>query len=292
MRFPLPIQYERWGHGASIEDEISLFNVRLLSSMASSMAPSSMASSFFYRLLQRTLLFDVSHLLLASTDIPFDSGKFTFRMLTSDDIVRYGEDSATDLDARMASRVDSGIDYCFGAFDQSELAGYCWVARQNIEPKHNQADHPKTGTALSFGKDTGYVYKAFTRPEWRGQKVFPRVLGFASCELNRLGIRRLISTTDWMNHSAIRAFERSGFEIVGKVWSFARLSSARLVSAKAASLGIQFGSAAKFTPREEQAETAVHATGEDRSSRRKDDVILEFHSSLLCKTTLCRLSGG
>ena len=217
-----------------------------------------MASSFLYRLAKRVFLLDVTHLLVSKRGAPFESGQFEFRELTSNDIVRYAKNPALDMDARMADRLDFGLDYCFGAFDQSELAGYCWFARQDVEPEHNQGDHPKTGVALSFECDTAFVYKAFTRPQWRGQKVFPRLLGYASRELHSHGIARLVSTTDWANRSAMRAFERSGFESVGKIWRVARLSSVTVGPAQAGSMGIQIGTAAKFTRREKRKELAIH----------------------------------
>ena len=218
-----------------------------------------MAPSLLYRAAKRALLLDVTHLLVSTKGIPFESGKFNFRALSSDEVIRYAENPALDLDAGMASRVDFGLDWCFGAFDQSELAGYCWVARQNIEPEHNRGDDPKTGFPMSFDTDIGFIYKAFTHPEWRGQKVFPRVLGYASQELGNRGIGRLVSTTEWTNGSAKRAFERSGFESVGKICRVARLFSLTLRPAIAGSMGFQMGPAAKFPPRMERSESAIHS---------------------------------
>ena len=216
-----------------------------------------MASSILYRVAKRAFLLDVTQLLVAENAIPFDSGDFDFRQLTSDNIARHARDSVLDLDTGMAKRLDFGLDYCFGVFEQSELVGYCWIATKNIEPKHNQGHHPKTGVALSFDSDTGYVYKAFTHPQWRGQKVLPRLLGFASQELARYGIERFISTTDWDNYSALRAFDRSGFESIGNIWQVARLSSITIGPAKAVEFGIQIGTAATYTERNEQAESRI-----------------------------------
>jgi len=219
-----------------------------------------MASSILYRIAKRAFLLDVTQLLVTENRIPFDSGDFEFFRLSSDDIVRHAKDPVLDLDAGMATRLDCGLDYCFGVFDKSELAGYCWVAKQNIEPKHNQGSHPKTGVALSFGSGTGYVYKAFTHPHWRGQKVLSRLLGFAAQELERCGIERFITTTDWDNHSALRAFERSGFENIGKIWQVARLSSTTIGPAKADAMGIQIGTAATYTERIQPTESKLQAS--------------------------------
>ena len=209
-----------------------------------------MATSLLYRVAQRTLLLDVTHLLVSTKELPFAPGQFDFRELTSEDIIRLAENSSLELDASMASRLDFGLDHCFGAFDGEDLAGYCWIARQNIEPENNRGAHPQTGVAISFASDTAFIYKAFTHPQSRGQQVFSRVLGFAADELQRCGVVRFLSTTDWINHSALRAFERSGFESVGKVWQVARISSMTVGPAKARAMGIRIGSAAKFTRRE------------------------------------------
>lgn len=206
-----------------------------------------MATSLLYRVLRRALRLDVSHILVSMADIPFEAGRFEFRKLTSDDVVRFSEDPTKDLDANMASRLNFGLDYCFGAFDQSELAGYCWVALENIEPEHNKGS--EDGTALSFGSDTAYVYKAYTCADWRGQKLLSRVLGFAFRELSSTGVTRFISTTDWANKSANHAFFRIGFESIGKVWLSGRLPALSIKPAKAAAMGIQIGSSAEFTRR-------------------------------------------
>lgn len=206
-----------------------------------------MANSLLYRLLRRVLRLDVSHLLVSERDIPFEAGRFEFRRLTSDDIVRYAKDPTKDLDATMASRLDFGLDFCFGAFDQSELVSYCWVALQNIEPEHNKGS--EAGTALAFDSDTAYVYKAFTCPQWRGQKIFPRVLGFAFHELSGIGAKRFVSTTGSENGSANRVFWRSGFRSIGKVWFCGWIPALKLKPAKVATMGIRIGSAAQFTHR-------------------------------------------
>ncbi len=216
--------------------------------------------SLLYRLAKRVLLLDVTHLFFSSTaTIPFEAGKFQFRKLQSSDIIRFAKDPKTDLDAGMAHRLDFGIDDCFAAFDGPTLVGYCWVARQNIEPNHNEGDHPATGVGVSFPDDTCFLYKAFTNPDWRGQQVFPRVMGYAAQQLGRRGILRVTSTTDWSNQPAIRAFERSGFESIGKIWRIGRVPSLTLCPAKASEFGIQTGSRAKCTSRKMPAATLDHA---------------------------------
>ena len=211
-----------------------------------------------YRLAKRVLLLDVTHLFVSSGTIPFEAGKFQFRRLQSDDIIWLAQDPDANMDAEMAQRLDCGIDDCFAAFDGPDLVGYCWVARQNIEPHHNVGDHPANGVGISFPDDTAFIYKAFTNANWRGQQVFPRVLGYAAQELGRQGIVRFVSTTDWTNPPAIRAFERSGFASIGKIWRIGRISLT-MSPAKAGMYGIRTGSEATCTSRKIVAEAPVHA---------------------------------
>ena len=169
-----------------------------------------------YRIAKRLFILDVNRLLVAE-QIPFTAGEFEYRAIDRAEHIALSKDESLGLDIEMASRLEQGLDYCFVAFQQDRVAGYCWVALQNIEAEHNRGDHPLTGVAMSFPANTAFIYKAFTNPEFRGQSVFPRLLGFSARHLKSREINVFVSTTDWTNAAALRAFVKSGFDDVGPV---------------------------------------------------------------------------
>ena len=92
-----------------------------------------------------------------------------FRLLTRDEVTAFAQDRELELDASMALRLDSGIDFCFGALVDGELVGYYWLALNSIEPSHNRLGTEASGVALSFPTDAIFSYNAFVHPSLRGR---------------------------------------------------------------------------------------------------------------------------
>ena len=206
-------------------------------------------ASQLYRLAKRGLRLDITHLLYTRKRIAYVPDELECRWLSPLDVHRLGQHGNHQLEIDMARRLESGLDYCAAAFLLGTLAGYCWLALDSIESAHNRGDHPQTGVAISFTASTAFVYKAFTVPSFRGKKVFHRLLGFASRQLHSRGVEAFVSTTDWQNHSAIRAFGRCGFRSLGRIYRIGLTPGITFAPACARSYGIRIGRQAKVALR-------------------------------------------
>ena len=178
--------------------------------------------AFLYRFAQRLIVLDITRLLVlevSNRNRVEPNQPIECRRLSRDEVLKSSQNPELQIDKELADRLVTGLDHCIGAVDRGQVVGYLWVAQQGIEAEHNVGNHPLTGVAVSFGRKTGFVYKAYALPSHRGLGIFPALLSHAAGSLGtQEGIHRLVSTTDWTNDSAFRAFQRSGFRSMGLIW--------------------------------------------------------------------------
>jgi hypothetical protein len=139
---------------------------------------------------------------------------FECRFLTPDEVRRHALDPANDLQAEFVARAEAGMDLCYGALDGDVLAAYGWYALASIEPEHN------VGLAVSYPSDQAFMYKGYTRHEYRGLRLHGLCMGLALEDLGSRGVRSLVSVIDWDNFASRRSSARIGYREVGCFLAF------------------------------------------------------------------------
>ena len=134
---------------------------------------------------------------------------FTFRFLSAEEIARFAEDPAYDLEPEMADRAADGRNFCFAALDGDRLAAYGWYARDWIEPEHCD------GFGLRMPPEVVYMYKGFTHPDYRGKRLHGAVMGLALRDFAADRVRALISTVEWTNDASLKSCARLGYRQLG-----------------------------------------------------------------------------
>ncbi|HWA98410.1 MAG TPA: hypothetical protein VG713_07955 [Pirellulales bacterium] len=163
------------------------------------------ASRYYgYRAISRGLGLHVSRVFILdlkrTPPITADRYDLTYRFLTADDVWSFAADPANDLEASMVDRLADGNDLCFAALDGSTLVNYNWYAISGVEAEHAM------GVPIRFGNDTAYLYKAYTRPEYRGRGInFPAVVR-AFHALHQRGVRRVMGIVECVNWSSLASY--------------------------------------------------------------------------------------
>lgn len=208
-----------------------------------------------YRAAQRVIVLDISRVLWLERDAlrpPEPLGPpCDYRFLTPAETRWHALEPANDLEPALAERMLAGRDLCYAALDGQRLASYIWLALGSIEPELHRGEHPDTGVGISWPDDVAFVYKAFTRHEYRGRRLYPACIAHAFDELSPLGVHALLSTTDWLNAAALRSFRRLGFRDLGLIWRFGargRMLTRPPLAAKR--LGVKFDPYAVVQPRQ------------------------------------------
>ncbi|MFO1095844.1 MAG: GNAT family N-acetyltransferase [Planctomycetaceae bacterium] len=148
---------------------------------------------------------DVDEVVVTAASLP----KYTFRFLTPEEVFQFAADPAHDLDGTMAQRAADGRNSCFAALDGDRLAAYGWYARHWIEPEHCD------GFGLKMPPSVAYMYKGFTHPDYRGQRLHGAVMGLALRAFEAEGVRALISTVEWTNDASMKSCARLGYRRIG-----------------------------------------------------------------------------
>jgi GNAT superfamily N-acetyltransferase len=210
-------------------------------------------SRTLYRAAQRLVACDISRLMLLDRShllTPDIERRFTFRLLESGEVKRYAADFENELTSDLAERIQAGRDLCYAAFSQQRLAAYIWLALGSLEAEHNRGRALRSGVAVSFPPDVAFVYKAFTRPEVRGQRLYPAMLASALDVLESRGVSRLLTTADWTNRAALNSCSRIGFQDLGTIVRFAcGPAGCTFKPGRALPLGIRLGRQARVESR-------------------------------------------
>ena len=177
-----------------------------------------------YRLAQRLMILDISHLMLLETrhvrkpDPPIHD--LTLRFLTPQDLRSLSEDCSNELEPALADRLTPGLDVCFGTFQGDTIAGYVWFAFGSIDAEYNRGASIQSGVGLSFPQQMAFLYKGFVHPNYRGQKLYGHMIAASLQALSKQGITQILSTADWTNVSALKSCYTIGYEFLGCIWRF------------------------------------------------------------------------
>jgi hypothetical protein len=192
------------------------------------------------KLLVQGASFDIVHVLfLDGGDVaaPPQEEAFELRFLTSEEVRRFARQADNELPASFAERVELGLDRCYAALSHGRLASYSWFALRCVEAEH------AAGVPLGLPSDVAYLYKAFTHPRFRGQRLYAATTAGALRELERIGITHLLAFVYWNNQAALRACARMGYRDLGLLAS--RSPGLLRVPQAAKECGIHFGADAK-----------------------------------------------
>ncbi len=143
--------------------------------------------------------------------------EFDFRFLAPEEVAAHALDPANDLHFSFADRMACGQDLCFAALLDERLACYIWLALGSLEAELHRGRTTRSGVAVSFPRSAAFVYKAFTRPEFRGRHLYPACLAHGLEGLRPRGVSQLLTTAEWTNKSALAACRRLGFHDVGTI---------------------------------------------------------------------------
>jgi hypothetical protein len=129
-------------------------------------------------------------------------------------------------------------DECYAILDGEVLASYGWYSN-----KPTVVDPPEL--VLHFDPAYMYMYKGFTLPAYRGQRLHAIGMTRALAEYRARGYKGLISWVEWNNFASLRSTRRMGYQEFGTV-SMIRMFGRYVTSADA---GCQrYGFRVEWTP--------------------------------------------
>jgi ribosomal protein S18 acetylase RimI-like enzyme len=114
-----------------------------------------------------------------------------------------------EMDAAFIASALARGDRCYGALHGDTIASFAWYA--------TRATAIADDVWLSFDDDLGYMYKAYTAPEHRGQRLHGACVTRALAEYARDGYRGLVCYIESTNFASIRSNQRVGYRDFGRI---------------------------------------------------------------------------
>jgi ribosomal protein S18 acetylase RimI-like enzyme len=123
---------------------------------------------------------------------------------------RFSSDPRYDLTPQFLDDALAKGDRCYGIIDGDRLASFGWYS----------AMPTKISNDLWFCFDQRYVYmyKGFTDPSYRGQRLHARGMTLALGRFRDRGAKGLVSYVDATNFASLRSCYRMGYSDVGKIY--------------------------------------------------------------------------
>lgn len=129
------------------------------------------------------------------------------RELTATEVERFARDPALEIDARVIRAMREQQHLCFGALRGERLVAYTWMSFGTAPHEH--------GVSVHIRPPRGYGYKAFTRPEYRGRRIWPALVQAAELAVPQYGCDRVLSFIEIDNFASLAAARRIASRRVG-----------------------------------------------------------------------------
>jgi len=123
----------------------------------------------------------------------------------------FAADPATEVsDAFLDAALAKG-DECYAIRDGNHLAAYGWYATTPTPVSSPDMQ-------LDFRHDYVYMYKGFTDPRYRGQRLHAIGMTRALAEYRRRGYRGIVSYVESTNFDSLKSCFRMGYKVFGSIY--------------------------------------------------------------------------
>lgn len=127
---------------------------------------------------------------------------------------RYAGRPEYDLPESFVHRALASNDDCFAIRDGDELAAYGWYS--------TGANHFTDGLTLRFDRHWVYMYRGFTNPAYRGQRLHAVGMTMALNAYLARGFRGLVSCVEARNEASLKSVYRMGYRSFGSIYGLRR----------------------------------------------------------------------
>jgi hypothetical protein len=136
---------------------------------------------------------------------------YTALFLPAGTLRRFARDPQTEMSGEFVEQALVRRDECFAILDGETLAAYGWYSSQPTP-----IGLPEM--MLHFSADCVYMYKGFTHPRYRGQRLHAIGMTMALRHYLARGFRGLVSYVESTNFDSLTSCYRMGYRVFGSVY--------------------------------------------------------------------------
>jgi RimJ/RimL family protein N-acetyltransferase len=131
--------------------------------------------------------------------------------LDADTIWRSVRDPDNDLDEASVRRSLAAKDECFAIREGDRIAAYGWYSRAGYS-------HVSDTLQLHFDPQWVYMYRGFTHPAYRGQRLHAIGMTMALAAYRERGAKGIVSTVEARNEASLKSCARMGYKEFGTIY--------------------------------------------------------------------------
>jgi ribosomal protein S18 acetylase RimI-like enzyme len=138
------------------------------------------------------------------------SDQFEGRFLDYPTLLELSKDPDSKLPLSFVDEAVKRGDECYGLWNGKELAGYGWYSKRPTAIRD--------GLFLHFDDGYIYMYKGYTKPNYRGQRVHSLGMAQALKAYSNQGYKGFVSYVESHNVRSLRSVYRLGYADIGKIF--------------------------------------------------------------------------
>lgn len=140
--------------------------------------------------------------------------RYECRFISIPELRKFAPDSAYELSDEFLDHAERKGDECYAILDGEKLASYGWYSHSSTKLE--------SGWRLRFDQRYIYMFKGFTLPAYRGQRLHAVGMGRALNAYVQRGRAGIVSYVEAQNLSSLKSCYRMGYADFGKVWLLGR----------------------------------------------------------------------
>jgi GNAT superfamily N-acetyltransferase len=137
--------------------------------------------------------------------------KYRAGFLDSETVWRHAREPGNDLDEASVRRALAAGDECFAIREGDRIAAYGWYSRAAIF-------HVSDTLRLHFDPRWVYMYRGFTHPDYRGQRLHAIGMTLALAAYRDRGARGFVSVVESWNEPSLKSCYRMGYHDFGTIY--------------------------------------------------------------------------
>lgn len=135
---------------------------------------------------------------------------FEGRFLSHDEVKKFANDPDNDLPESFLDYAFGKKDECYALLHNGELAAYGWYS--------NNPTRISNDLCLHFSNSYIYMYRGFTRKEFRGKRLHAVGMANALNKYAQIGYKGLISYVEANNFRSLKSVFRMGYKKFGNIY--------------------------------------------------------------------------
>ena len=200
------------------------YGIRRIATGLKQYGPVQVAEDIALRGVNRIIFFKVLHCMKVDNVAPrylTPPDAYSGAFLDYEQLIKVAGQPEWELSHAFLDQALAKADQCYGFRRNGVLAAYQWYS---TEP----TDTGWRNLAVNFSNDYVYMYKGFTHPDHRGNRLYPIGVTTALAHYLSLGYKGILSFVESNNFASLRACYQMGYRDFGKMYVIDVLDRCRI----------------------------------------------------------------